>query len=214
MFEKRCNHCDKKIERNFDFCPYCGVPTKNLQEEYGLLGKSDKDSSIQGSKSNNFGFMDKLIGSAVNSAMKMFEKELQDIEKKKQSQPKIGSNLQLYINGKRIPIENQQNIEKPIKQKKEEAPKVSEETIEKSKKLPRKEAKTKLTRLKDKVVYELDTPGLNSLNNVLINNLENSLEIKAYTERAVYIKTLKVKLPLQSYAIKQDKLFLEFGTGQ
>jgi hypothetical protein len=77
-------------------------------------------------------------------------------------------------------------------------------------KLPRKEAKTTLKRFKDRVVYELETPGINSLNNVVVNKLENSIEIKIYTEKTVYIKTLAISLPLLSYSIKQDKVLVEF----
>ena len=92
-------------------------------------------------------------------------------------------------------------------------PQVSEETFKKSTKLPRKEPKSKLTRLKDKIVYELEIPGLNSLDKVLINKLENSIEIKAFTDKAVYIKTLPAKLPLIQYSINNGKLFLEFKAG-
>jgi len=96
------------------------------------------------------------------------------------------------------------------KQSTQKIPKVSEETLKKSVKLPRKEAKTKLMRTAERVIYELNTPGIESLNNVLVNKLENSIEIKAYTDNAVYFKTLSIKLPLMQYSIKDDKLVFEF----
>jgi Mor family transcriptional regulator len=225
MFKKRCKHCNEKIERKFDFCPYCSTPIKNLKNEYGLLGKNDENIGGLMNNKNTSGdsIMDKIIGSAVSSAMKMFERQFQQLEKnenKMSKQPQFDSNLQLYVNGQRIPLPGQKtnkqeaNLDEESKEENtkilKKAPKISEETIKKSKNLPRKEAKSKLTRLKDRVVYELDTPGINSLNNVIVNKLENSIEVKAYTEKAVFIKTLKVKLPLISYSMREDKLFLEF----
>jgi len=225
MFKKRCPACDRKIDRKFDFCPYCSAPLKNIKKDYGLLGKSDADLNSLLAKPNpkNASFMDKIMTSAITGALKVFEKEFRQLEeqerKARENQPSINPNLQLFINGRRIPISNQeaQTIneeeidEDGIKTKIiKKAPKISEETIKKSINLPRKEAKTKLTRLKDRVLYELDTPGIDSLNNVIVNQLENSIEVKAYTERIVYIKTLNVKLPLVSYSIRPDKLLLEF----
>jgi hypothetical protein len=126
--------------------------------------------------------------------------------------PRISSGLQLYVNGQRIPIQtDQEETQKEEKSKTtEKAPKISEEVLKNSVKLPRKEARTHLKRLKDKVVYELETPGIDSLNNIIVNQLENSIEVKAYTKKAVYIKTLKVKLNLMSYSFKGDSIFLEF----
>jgi len=219
MFKKRCPECEKKIEREFDFCPYCGTSMKN-KEGYGLLGNDDEismpNAKIPKSLNNNH-LLDRLIGSAFSTAIKMVEKEMNTKENQK-----IPENLQLYINGKKINLTKKQSPEqiqgKPQEIDEEgnpvkiirEVPKISEEVLKKSAKLPRKEAKTKLTRLKDKVIYELDTPGINSINNIVINKLEQSLEVKAYTEKAVFIKNISIKLPLISYSIKSDKLFLEF----
>lgn len=226
MFNKKCSNCEKKIQRDFDFCPYCGNPIKN-KEDYGLLGKTDEismNNEARAPKSMNNHLLDRLIGSAFSTAIKMVEREMKNTEKQE-----IPNNLQLYINGKKInlanPINNIQQApkkqeDKEIEQEFDEegnpvkiikkVPKISEETLKKSVSLPRKEAKTKLTRLKDKIIYELDTPGINSINNVVINKLEQSLEVKVYTEKAVFIKNIQIKLPLISYSIKSDKLFLEF----
>jgi hypothetical protein len=229
MFKKKCSHCNKKVEKEFDFCPYCANPTKDHKKEYGLLGlNDDMFEELESNKKpqKSFSLMDKLIGSAFNTAIKMVEKEMRTIDK----QPSMPENLQLYINGKRINIpsqkipntqnqllnSNDKEIEpetdeegNPIKLVKN-VPKISEEVLKKSTKLPRKEAKTKLTRFKDKVIYELDAPGISSLSNIVINKLEQSLEIKAYTEKAVFTKNISIKLPLQSYSVRGDKLFLEF----
>jgi hypothetical protein len=166
----------------------------------------------------------------IGSAMKMIERELQKTtqeqakslsERRSPINPNMNDNFELFINGKKVKLPGEiagiqiEEIPKNQNIKKEQTmkvPKISEEFLKRAAKLPRKEAKTKLTRTADKIVYELDTPGLESINNILVNKLEDSIEVKAYTQKAVYFKTIQIKLPLIKYAIKEDKLFLEFKT--
>jgi hypothetical protein len=169
-----------------------------------------------------------IMEKMMSGAIKMIEKELQKtaIEENETRKTKVNQNMptnfELFINGKKvnlpgniagIQIEKMPNGSDSgtnSKALKTRIPKVSEETMQKSAKLPRKEAKSHVSRTSDKVIYELETPGLNSLNNVLVNKLENAIEVKAYTEKAVYFKTLPVKLPLMQYSLKENKLVLEF----
>jgi len=225
MFKKRCKKCDKKVDRSFDFCPYCGIPIRD-PEEYGMLGRTDnleefKSSPLGLGMPTSFGsftgnFMEKMLG----NAFKMLEKEMRnmdrtDINKIPRSRGiPLKTNFQLFVNGKKVNFpefqEHMKNEELP-KEEVQKIPEISEETLKSASKLPRKEAKTKLTRLKDKIIYELDTPGLSKIQNVLISKLENSIEVKAYTDKAVYIKTLPGKLPLKKYSIiPEEKLILEF----
>lgn len=225
--KKKCNNCNRKIEKDFEYCPYCARPLH--KKDYGLLGKDDYMTGLNESMPSNLGgmlgngFMEKMMASAI----KMVEKEMQkgsmqesNVRKTKINKTLPG-NFELFINGKKVNLPG--NIEgiqienmpgNMMGEKKESSksriPKVSQETMQKSAKLPRKEAKSHLTRTSDKVIYELDTPGLLSLNNVLVNKLENSIEVKAYTDKAVYFKTLPVKLALMQYSLKEDKLVLEF----
>lgn len=227
--EKKCSHCNKKVEKNFEFCPYCASPIKDKKSDYGILGETDNldeiNSLIQGD-------MDKIISGSfiekiMSGAFKTIEKEMQKsiIQENQARKTRVNQNLpanfELFINGKRINLPGNisgiQIEEVPLNKiaqqktnQKSKMPKVSEETLEKSVKLPRKEAKSHVSRTSDKVIYELETPGLASLNNVLVNKLESSLEVKAYTNKAVYFKTLPIKLPLMQYSLKDEKLVLEF----
>ena len=231
--KKRCPNCNRKIEKKFDFCPYCAAQLRN-PKDYGLLGKNDEDNfdkEFQNqSPFGSMGFGGVMGGGFFNkvleSTFKTLEKEVikmneEDIKAEKMRMHKAPilsrGNFQLFINGKRIPLPNDiqytDSKEEVSKQKiqRQKIPKVSQELIQKSAKLPRKEAKASLTRLKDKIIYELEIPGLNSLDKVLINKLENSIEIKVFTDKAVYNKTLQLKLPLIQYSIPQEgKLILEF----
>jgi len=228
---KKCPNCDRKVNKDFDFCPYCAVRLKD-SKDYGLLGKSDNINDLDPQIRMGFqnmgsgSFMEKMIGGAI----KMLEKEIQKAAKQEQSIDKemndlnhsnLKTNFQLYINGKKVNLPsningiqmgevNQPKVPKIKSPRKASLPKVSNELLEKSARLPRKEPKTHLTRTTNKVIYELETPGLNKIENILVTPLENSFDIKAYTEKTVFHKTLPVKLQLLQYGIKEGKLFLEF----
>ena len=221
MFKKRCPSCEKKVESKFDFCPYCGLPIKD-PKNYGLLGKTDNINELakfmQPKADMGSGSMiEKLLG----NAFKMLEREIRSIDTEEsklrptQNNIPLKTNLQLYINGKKVDFPEFQeridtNNQAQQEQKKQMLPEISKELLEKSLKLPRKEAKSKVTRHKEKLVYELDTPGLKTVGNVLVNKLENAIEIKAYTDKIVFFKTLPIKFPLIQYSLSEGKLFLEF----
>lgn len=235
MFKKRCQNCDRKVKKKFDFCPYCSSPLRK-KEDYGLLGKSDEDSfdSIMQKRDamdmNGLGglFGGGLFNNAFKSAFKMLENEIKNINEQEKriekserlNNEKINTNFQLFINGKKVNLPQnmfpqmtiQGNQDNRNRQEKQKITEPSEETINKSKKLPRKEAKSTLKRLKNSVIYELDTPGIDSINNVVVNKLEDAIEIKAFTEKAVFQKTLPIKLQLMKYSISpsEGKLILEF----
>ena len=198
--KKKCSHCSKKIDRGFDFCPYCASPM-NGDEDYGLLGKDDNfddlNRPIFKTRKESDGFLDKLFESAFKIVEKQIKKISEEELKNMQNNRRTGINpansaqpdFKLFINGRQVNLPgniagfqvqeingNGANNRSMIpKQPITKIPKVSTETIKKSAKLPRKEAKTKLTRTAERVIYELNTPGIDSLNNVLVNKLENSI---------------------------------------
>jgi len=242
MFHKKvkCTRCHKDVDKKFDFCPYCASALKDMKKEYGMLGRTDDvgelDRMFNNSLASNSG--NSLFEKMFTGAMKMVEKELQKSmsedmkirqEKSIPAPNNVHSHVELFINGKKVNlppniagiqierVPQQGDSSSPHQQKqvkRQAAPKVSEETLQKSAKLPRKEAKTKLVRTSDKIIYELDTPGISSLNNVLVNQLENSIEVRAYTDKTVFFKTLSIKLPLMQYTVNptEGKLILEFKT--
>ncbi len=226
----KCGACQKEISKKFDYCPFCASPLKDLKKEYGLLGRSDDFIEREINKNFDASFPESIINKMISSAVKMLNTEIKKTNEIKFKQPKIenprNSNFELYINGKKINLPgdiagvqiekmpfSEGGIKKPKRPKaKIPRPRISEEILERSKKLPRKEAESHVSRTSDKIFYELKTPGLNSPENVLINKLENSLEIKAFTEKAVYFKVLPGKLPLIQYSVSpgEGKLILEF----
>jgi hypothetical protein len=225
----RCMKCNSEVSKKFDYCPHCASPLRDLKKEYGLLGRTDDimDRQFEHAFSNSFSssIFNKMLSSAVKMLNNEMIKKTKEMEKSEINGSNLKNNFELYVNGRKINLPSnaelqieeipfqEESIKKPKQPRsKMPQPRISEDILEKSKKLPRKEAKSSIRRTSDRVVYELSTPGLSSLNNVLINKLEDSLEIKAYTEKVVYCKLLPAKLPLVQYSINpsEGKLILEF----
>jgi HSP20 family molecular chaperone IbpA len=76
-------------------------------------------------------------------------------------------------------------------------------------KLPKEEPASRIRRLSGRILYELSVPGVNDMNNILINQLENSIEIKAIADNKVYSKTLNINLPILGYRLSQGNLTIE-----
>lgn len=213
MFKQKCPKCNSKIDKKFDFCPYCG---KNLKSEYddadfGFLGKNDfadnnEPFGLGGS------FMDKIINKAMKelpTIMKSMEQQMnQEFNNPNQQPnfPKSNMRIKFMVNGKEVLLNQPKKQLQPQKIQ----PQMSEEKIQQIAKLPRKEPKTTMKRLSGKLVYELKIPGVKDIQDILINKLENSIEIKAITPKTVYSKAININLPILRYTLIKGTLILEF----
>ncbi len=219
FFKKKCSRCNRKISSDFEFCPSCGINLgrEKRQKDFGFLGQDD---------SINLGFQTKmpfqgLFGSLlkqIDSQFQVLDKELgKDIEKARKSPFARGISINISSgSGTQPKIQVRgfgpgfNNVQ--VKEAKQIKTKISDEKLKQISKLPRKEAETKVRRLSNKVIYEIDVPGVFSLDNVLINKLENSIEIKAFSEDKVYVKLLPIKMPLLGYKLEDEKLVLELDS--
>ena len=207
MFSKRCSRCESKINNENRFCPSCGLNLKKKYEEedYGMLGINDSIFEEQMNFSDNF--MEKMI----NSAMKIFEKQIKNINneinnpKSNKQQNNPGLNVQFFVNGEKVFSDNEMQNQQPIKIKNT----ISKEKLKKFSKLPKTEPKSKIKRLSNKIIYELIVPGVDNIEDVLINQLENSVEIKALSKDKVYSKNLNINLPILRYHLVKDNLIIE-----
>jgi len=229
MFGKKCPRCHNKISKEFEFCPTCGFNIKRFSnqdapEDYGMLGKNDIiEPTISGVGRNisPFGNLFNSLFMELEKQMRQMDQEFSD-EKRVQKNPRVrtngisinissgfGQNPKIQIrdlgNGRSLAQGRQIQQEKPIKIKNI----ISEENLKRLSKLPRKEAETKIRRMSEKVIYEMKMPGVKSVEDVIINQLENSIEIKAIGKENVYFKILPVKLPILDYKIADDVLTLE-----
>ncbi len=218
MFRKKCPRCGKKIKGKFEFCPYCGKSTKERkQEDYGLLGTEDY-SDLNFKPKLPFGF-----NRLFNSLLKQMNKEFRELDKRvkqdsEKEKPKFRSKgISINIStGKGTPKIKFQgfgpdlnNFNNPVKEKPIKNKEISEEKIKKLSKLPRKEAKTDVRRFSDKIIYEINLPEIKNLEDIIINKLEKSTEIKGFGKKSVYFKLLPVSLPILNYYLKNGKLILE-----
>jgi hypothetical protein len=139
------------------------------------------------------------------------EKELQ-----KELKEKPKTNFQLFINGKKINLGNG-NV-KVIKKNKESLPSKSIKLLEFSKEnqkkfanLEKHEPATNVRRLADRLIFEIEMPGVKSQSEISIKKLENSIEVKAITKNKAYFKIIQVNFPVLDYSLEKEKLILELG---
>jgi len=227
MFKKKkCAKCKEKVSDKFKYCPSCGsVVNPNAEEErWGMLGKDDRVAEEENQdifQSSLFGgFSGKMFNKMLGSAMKMLEKEMQKgfMEERLEKEMPLRTNFELYINGKKVNPEKIKVMKKPVNTPQKELPKktmhkniFSQESLEKFSKLPKEEPKTNIRRLSNKVVYEIDVPGVESINDIAIVKLESSIEVKAIGKTKAYKKVIPLDLPLKRYKLDKDKLILELG---
>lgn len=205
MFGKKCPNCDRKIEKNYKFCPFCSYNLADKDnEDFGFLGRNDFDDDFDSMFTNMSSIP---INKILKTAMKMTEKMMKDMSEPPKEHLGNSMDIQFFVNGQRVfPETNiKQQIQKPIKIKNN----ISPDKIQKISKLPRKEPKTKMKRLGEKLVFEMSVPGVEDIDNILINQLENSIEIKAISKTKVYSKNLKVNLPILKYSLDKGNLILE-----
>ena len=208
MFKKICPKCEKKIQRNNRFCSFCGhnLYSKQDNKDYGFLGRNDFDDNSFESMIGNI-----PLNKLFKTAMKMTEKMMRNIQEgnqQKQNPNNPNMDIQFFVNGKRVLPQKiiRQGQPQQIQKIKRE---ISPEKAKQLAKLPRKEPKTTMKRLSGRLVYELKVPGVQDINDILINQLENSIEIKALSKDKVYSKVLKINLPIMNYELDEGNLILE-----
>jgi len=213
MFGKKvCGSCNKKINEKYSFCPHCGnSPIKRSKEDEGMLGNDDFVNEFENFSNTIFGGVgSKIIGKMFENAMKVLEKEMEK-EVKRNGRREIKrpkTNFQLFINGQKVNGFENHTHRKPKQQR--EIQRLPQNVLSKFSNLPQKSPKTDVRRLSDKVVYEINMPGVNSLKDVSITKLENNIEIRAISKNKAYQKMIPVNFPIIDYTLSKGKLILEF----
>ncbi len=209
MFNKKtCKKCGEKTKPGYNFCPNCGNPLKK-QEDWGMLGKNDNIQNESSPFHNAFMGNNKMLNNMLGNAMKMLEKEMKKVEDKNQPNNFPKTNFKLMINGKEIKpnLQPKQSAKKPIKK----IPKneFNEEQLKKYSELEKENPKTNLKRIGEKIIYEIGMPGVKSLKNIMTNQLESSIEIKAIGKTRAYKKTIPLNAPITNQILEKEKLILE-----
>ena len=201
MLKRKCPSCAKKIERKFNFCPYCGVSFKARDEQanFGMLGRDDSSERVQEEVRLPFG-MNKIM----NSLVKQLESQLENMD---------------FGDGQRMPRgvkirvarrpQTGQVIQNAPEKKIIDMPSVSEEENERRMSLSKVEGKSRVKRLGDTIIYEIDTPGVKRKGDVVLTELATGLEIKAYSDKKCYVKFIPLTVEVIGCRVKFDKVFLE-----
>lgn len=214
---KECKRCGEGINKESNFCPSCGVPfNKNSRrEDFGMIGENDFEEFENELNNSIFGRIGgRMINKMFESAVRMLEKEMER-EIKRKSQPKNypRTNFQLYVNGKKINVDHG-NFNFPQEQKlkqKIQTVKLPQKALKNFSKLQKQEPETNVRRFADKIIYEINMPGVKSEKNISVIKLENSIEIKAIGNKVAYQKVLPINLPVMDYHIGEGKLILELS---
>ncbi len=202
--DMRCGHCSSKINYRYSFCPYCGNTLIDIEKEkkdFGMLGRNDiiDEKILDGSfEINNFGITDKIIGSLVNSLVKNLDKQFKELEKTEIEN--LPNGIKIRIGAPKRPQQRIQQIKKTI----------TNEQLKKISSLPRVQAKSNIRRLSDKIVCELDAPGVISPEDVFVSKLESGYEIKAIGNKKIYVNSIPINFPLKKFLLEKGKLFVEF----
>ena len=203
----KCESCGSSTEEKHNFCPYCGnslIDLKKEEENFGLLGRDDLTVPEENyHRVQGFGITDKLINSLMNSMMKNLDKQFKEMEKQMEN-----TEIKTFPNGVRIKISGpfaskpkRQIIPKPT---------IQPEQMKKISSLPREKAKTSVKRIGGKIVYELATPGVSSIQDIFISKLESGYEVKAVGDKKIYVNSIPLNLPIRKYSIIKNKLSVEF----
>jgi hypothetical protein len=86
---------------------------------------------------------------------------------------------------------------------------VSDREAERRQKLKKVDAVSTIRRLPEGIVYEISTPGVKHKKEVVVSQLEEGIEIKAYSKDKCYIKTIPIKSEILSYKVGDEKVLLK-----
>jgi len=204
MLKKKCSSCAKKIERKFNFCPYCGKSFKavNEQENYGFLGMDDESMpNVREELNLPFG-MNKMVESLV----KQLEKQMEgmDFEGVGGGVPR-GVKIRVSAGNPQV----RQIVRTNEPRRNVEAFEITADERDRRMRLQKVEATSKVRRLADRIIYEIEAPGVRTKKDISITELASGLEVRVYSKDKCYVKVIPLKVEVIEYHVEKDKLFLE-----
>ena len=86
---------------------------------------------------------------------------------------------------------------------------VSEEEGKRRAELKKVDAKSRVKRLGDVIVYEIEAPGIVNKEDVVLTELETGIEIRAYAQDKCYVKVIPMKVEILGMRIDREKVSVE-----
>ncbi|MDI6806606.1 MAG: zinc ribbon domain-containing protein [Candidatus Aenigmarchaeota archaeon] len=205
--KRKCPGCGKKLEGDFRFCPYCGeelITRAEVRPFKGIFEDVEKEferiDRMFGSEFFRFpkirfrpltrgGGITVTIHSGLDKEPKVSIKTFGDYRK---FEPEIKRKL-----GVKAPVEEVEEVEK-IPRK---VPKVTEEP------------ETKIEKINGKSLITVRLPGVKSEDDVEIRKLEQSMEIRAFTDDKAYFTLVPIKTGVEILrkSLEDEVLKIEMG---
>ena len=219
--KKKCQNCGEKVSDKYNFCPYCKAPVKenSEDEDWGMLGRND---FIEEDVKFPMG-LNVIFNSLLKNLNKQFKELDKETNKKAQNSnlKKSGISISISTSGNKPPeIKVRSFGDAPKLKGKEQERKMKTISLHpqwnqgKTSGLPKREPETNIRRLSNKVVYEIRLPGVKSVKDISIIQLENSIEIKALAKDKLFYKVIPISLPIRNYNLSKGTLTLELDDAE
>ena len=118
MFKNKCPKCHKKVDKKYEYCPFCGF-NLGKRDDYGLLGRNDFD---EFSPEVGNPFIEKIF----ESAFKILEKQMKSLPKETIPTKNFNNlDVQFYVNGKKVDFNSEPKSKKQKNLSKEQETKFS-----------------------------------------------------------------------------------------
>ena len=198
MFSRKCRGCAEKVDKKFNYCPYCGASMKARgDDDFGMLGTNDSG-QIGEDLRLPFG-IEKIMGSLV----KQLEKQLSNMDMNDKAGMPKGFKIQIA----RGPM-GQQVVRSNVP-KKRTAVVVSEEEANRRAGLKKVDALSKVKRIGDTIIYEIEAPGISKKEDVVVTELETGIEIRVYAKDRCYVKIIPLKVEILGVRIDKERVLVE-----
>jgi hypothetical protein len=200
----KCGTCNRKLKKSFSFCPHCGHPTgsQGNRGDYGMIGRNDAANSFSEELKLPFG-----MGKIVNSLVKQLERQMTDVNMQNQNGVPRGFRINVTTGN---PQHNKAGqILQPSIGPTEKREVVSGKEQLRRSKLQRVDAKSKMKRLADKIIYEIEAPGVKSRKDVSVIELASGIEIKAFSKTQCHVKFIPITAEAIEHYLENEKVFLE-----
>jgi len=210
--KKKCPKCGYEVDEKWEFCPMCGYPLKEKYREERFFEDIFDFDSITRRIEKEFEEFDKL-----------FKMDFKPLKFKIPESGVSGISITIHSGtGMKPRIEvktygNMKKYEPEIKRKlglaETEKVKEIETTEEYTPPKITEEPEAKIKNLGEKFVVEIDLPEVEKEEDIKIQALEQSLEIRARAKDKLYFKLLPITGRVVKKEFKNGKLILEIERG-
>ncbi len=210
----RCPVCGAPVEDDWEFCPKCGANLRSREFFEDVFKKIEKEMKEE---------MDNLFNSTFEAI------DISPFFTKPEKPKRAGFSIRIVQEGgkkPRIDVKTfgdikKEDIIKEVNSKfrvgvpslvKEKAGSSGGERIVKREPKVTEEPRTYVRRTEDKVIVEIEIPDIKREEDISVQELENSVEIKAFAGDKAYFKiiTKPPEYRLSAKRFENGKLYLEF----